>query len=95
MKKLIAVMPEYSALTVWEKARVAERLKGPLTQSEFDSITEILSALLSEGPVPGISAVENAEEAIADYLAQAARFSLDEEVQAVVKELQRYPGRPR
>ena len=90
-----AVMPEYSALTVWNKARVAERLKGPLTQSEFESVTRILSALLSEGPVPGISAVANAEEAIADYLAQAVHFSLDEEEQATVRELQNYPGLPR
>ena len=69
------VSPNYSALTAWEKADVPARLKGELTQEEFEAIGRIIRALLDEGPVPGISGVEDAEEYLMRYLSVADRFA--------------------
>ena len=71
------VMPSYSALTVWEKADVEWRLKGRISRDEFSAIGRLISALLDEGPVPGISAIENAGESILEYLSQADDSPLD------------------
>ena len=71
------VMAAYSALTVWNSAGVGERLKGQLTETEFHGISAIIRALLDEGPVAGISEVEDREEHLLDYLAQAERFEFD------------------
>ena len=70
------IVPAYSALTVWYSAGVGERLKGQLTETEFHSISAIIRALLDEGPVAGISEVEDPEEHLLDYLAQAEQFEL-------------------
>ena len=73
------VMEAYSALTVWEKADVASRLKRDLTEEEFKNIGSILAALTDEGPVPGISTIDDAEEQVMRYLSAAGRFKLDQE----------------
>ncbi|MBR5995989.1 MAG: hypothetical protein IK026_05380 [Eubacteriaceae bacterium] len=71
------VMPSYSALTVWRKAAVENRLYGKISREEFSAIGRIIGALLDEGPVPGISEIENAEKSILAYLSLADGFSLD------------------
>ena len=71
------VIPSYSALTVWRKAAVGNRLYGKISREEFSAIGRIIGALLDEGPVPGISEIENAEESILAYLSLADGFSLD------------------
>ena len=71
------VMPDYSALDVWEKAGVGELLKGSVTADEFRKAGVILDALISEGPVKGISGIENREEAVGNYLARAKENELD------------------
>ena len=70
------VSPNYSALTAWEKADVPARLKGELTQEEFEAVGRIVRALLDEGPVPGISGVDDAEDSLLRYLSQSDRFTL-------------------
>ena len=70
------VSPSYSALTTWEKADVQTRLKGQLTQEEFAAIGRIFRALLDEGPVPGISGVDDAEEYALKYLSQSDAFEM-------------------
>ncbi len=70
------IMPEYSALTCFEKAGVIERLDEELSKEAFRSIGMILSAMLSEGPVPGISAVEHKEEVLVKYLRRAKEKKL-------------------
>ncbi|MBQ7174117.1 MAG: hypothetical protein IJR62_01460 [Lachnospiraceae bacterium] len=71
------VMPEYSALTVFYKAEVDERLReDPLDPAHFRAAGDVLSALLSEGPVAGISAVEGAAGVLLHYLDQADRQKL-------------------
>ena len=72
-----SVMPAYSALTVWKKADAETYLRGQLDREEFSAIGKIISALLDEGPAPGISEVENAEDVIEEYLAKTDEFDLD------------------
>ena len=71
------VMPAYSALTVWQKADVQDFLNGKLSKEEFSAIGQIIAALLDEGPVAGISKIENAQEMLLDYLDRAGEFDLD------------------
>ncbi len=84
------VMPSYSALTVWEKADVEKRLHGQLNQEEFKEIGRLFSALLDEGPVPGISEIENAEDSILTYLSLIDEFVLDLEDYEIIFELQNW-----
>lgn len=73
------VMPEYSALTVFEKAGVEKLLlrgSKEISPGEFTAIGEILTALLREGPVTGISGVEHPEEVLGRYLDLAADRAL-------------------
>ncbi len=71
-----SVMPEYSALTCFEKAKVKEKLDKTVSYREFRSIGRILQAMLQEGPVPGISAVEAPFEVINRYLMRANEQNL-------------------
>ena len=70
------VMACYSALTVWNKAEVANRLYGQLSPEEFRAIGAVLAALLDEGPVPGISAIADAESHILQYLSLTDAFPM-------------------
>lgn len=73
------ILPEYSALVCFEKAEVEKRLlekaAGDIAVEEFQSISSILSAMLSEGPMEGISAVENRHDVLTAYLGHAKVFS--------------------
>ena len=63
------VAPDYSALTCVEKSGLAEALhSGALDSAEFTAAGELLPYLLSEGPVAGISALENSGVFLQDYL---------------------------
>ena len=81
------VMPAYSALTVWEKAGCRERLRGLLTPEEFRAFGRLFRALLDEGPVTGISDVENAGEELLQYLFLVENFALSEEDRGAVEEI--------
>lgn len=70
------ILPDYSALTCFEKAEVTKRLEGDLSGEEFQSIGRILKAMIVEGPVPGISGVENRQEVLARYLEHAKKHDL-------------------
>lgn len=84
------IMPEYSALTCFEKAGVIGRLDGELSDDAFRSIGMILSAMLSEGPVPGISAVEHKEEILVKYLQNAEEKQLGLEDYEIILQIYHY-----
>ncbi|MDE7299615.1 MAG: hypothetical protein K2N94_12455, partial [Lachnospiraceae bacterium] len=67
------VVPDYSALTVYQKANIRELLAGEATEDELYSIAAVIRALLSEEPVQGISAIEDADQMLLDFLRQAER----------------------
>lgn len=71
------VMSAYSALTVFHKAEVEALLrKNNITYEEFQSIGKIIVELYDEGPVIGISEIENAEEILLMYLKHAEKQRL-------------------
>ena len=78
------VLPAYSALTCWSKADVPSALAGPLSREDFTGIRDIIEALLDEGPVPGISAVENAQAHLLAFLDHAKGMALDDDDRSVI-----------
>ena len=86
------VMPEYSALTCFEKSDAAQRLKGTLSDAEFASVGFLFAHLFEEGPVAGISALPNARETTLDYLAQAAARTLSADDHRVIEMMRDYAG---
>ncbi len=69
------IMAAYSALTCYEKAGVAELLFGDLSEEDYPDVRDIMSGLMDEGPVQGISAVERGEEAVLRFLSYAERYA--------------------
>ena len=84
------VMASYSALTCWEKSGAEEILRKGPSREEFTAIGEILYDLLDEGPVPGISGIQNSEELLALYLETAGTMELTLEDYEVVDEILGY-----
>ncbi len=74
------ILSDYSALEVYNKTDLHNMLKGELTADELDSAARIITNLFPEGPVPGISAVENADEMLLDFISQVKRHKLDLEL---------------
>lgn len=85
-----AVMPAYSALTCWRKSDAEKVLKEGPSREAFTGIRDIIRGLLDEGPVSGISEIENAPDAITAFLEQAAAFELDLEDYETVREIRLY-----
>ena len=81
------VMPAYSALTCWNKSNAGEVLKGGPTREEFTSIGEIIYGFLDEGPVPGISKLDDADEVISAYLDVAGTMELTLDDYEVIDEI--------
>lgn len=84
------ILPEYSAFVCFEKAEVEKCLlkktPGEIAIDEFQSISSILSAMLNEGPMEGISAVENRHEVLTAYLEHAKAFSEKDALELAVYE---------
>ncbi len=84
------VMPAYSGLTAWIKSGALDVLRGEPTPEEFHAVSYIMDALLDEGPVPGLSEVEDAEGALNSYLDQAVKQELNaDEYETVMSILNR------
>lgn len=70
------VMPDHSALTIYHKADLIDHLKAPIDHDLYCGISNVISALLSEEPVMGISTIEEKEELLGTFL-QVARSRKD------------------
>ena len=71
------ISPSYSALTCWRKSNAEQVLKNHPTYEEFAGIRDIIDGLFDEGPVAGISALENEEEIIKTFLDKAQTMQLE------------------
>ncbi len=73
------VVPAYSGMDCFEKVHYLERIRRPVLDLEtYRGLADILDALLDEGPVTGISALENPEEVMRAFLTAAkARTDLE------------------
>lgn len=68
------VMPSYSGLDCYAKAGVEELLdKRELSDEEVKGILAIIDAILDEGPLPGISTIDNPEDMLVKVLEHASR----------------------
>ena len=71
------VVYAYSALTCWEKSDAEERLyNSDLSYEEYSGLLTLTDALLDEGPVWGISQIENADEILSDIVSRANEYTL-------------------
>ena len=84
------IMPQYSALDCWIKADVPAALAGPLSREDFSGIRDIIEALLDEGPVPGISGIEDAEAHLRTFLKRAESMALDDRDREVLSAVRDY-----
>ena len=73
------VMPEYSALEVFEKVGVSDLLDKRPDDRQFKAILNIIDHMLEEGPVEGISGVEDPQGLLAKVLKTAEGRALDQE----------------
>ena len=62
------ILPNYSALTCFEKADVRNLLDESLSLEQFRGCSAILEAMLEEQPMPGLSALEDGEALLEKFL---------------------------
>lgn len=84
------IMEAYSALTCWEKADAQTALQHPLTREEYKGIRNIIDGLLDEGPVAGISEIENAEDMILAFLRQSETLAIETEDHRIIRNIRSY-----
>lgn len=84
----IEVLKAYIALTVAEKGRLIDTLrKESLDEDLFESVTNIVEALLDEGPVSNISVYEDRDEALTLFLRHASKRTANPELLRVVRKI--------
>lgn len=86
------VMPDYSALECYHKGKMRQRLENSLTEKDFASACGLLQALLSEGPMPGISEVEDSEALLNAFLDCSAGQAASPHRQKVLQQIEVYAG---
>ena len=70
-------MPEYSALTVFHKAEAAKVFAmEELSYETYHALAMLIDGLLDEGPVPGISQIENRMLILQQFLDHSAKQKL-------------------
>lgn len=83
-----AVLPAYSGLDCYEKTDFLDHLKSPMSKERYQGMADIISALLDEGPVPGISEIEEREELLRLFLQVSDnRQDLDSKDYGIILEL--------
>lgn len=72
------ILDEYSALEIANKINIAELVKDKnITNKTYKNLGKLISNLLTEGPVAGISALDNKDDVIEQYLLRAAEQKND------------------
>ena len=67
----------YSALTCWQKSDAEHRLySDDLTHKEYSGLLTLADALLDEGPVRGISLIENADVILSRIVSKSDEYTL-------------------
>ena len=84
------VLPAYSALECCQKANLQKRLESDMSEKDFSCACELLAALLDEGPVPGISEIENRAGLLNAFIDCAASKAVSPQRQNTLKLAARY-----
>lgn len=81
------VMRSYSALDVWRNGNVGSTLYTHPTPKQLAYIRDIIDALLDEGPVIGISALDKKEEIIMVFLNELNKIDLSQDDKIVIEHI--------
>lgn len=82
------VVPAYSAWTVYEKADVEERMKKEtLTYEEVHALLQLTAALLDEGPVSGISNMDDPDSYLKKVLSLTEGHTLTDEDKDIIDDI--------
>ncbi len=84
------VMPAYSALECCQKGNLQKRMEDGLTEKEFTCACELLTALLDEGPVAGISEVEDSAKLLSAFLDCCASKAISPQRQKALLQVEAY-----
>lgn len=84
------ILPAYSALVCWQKSNAENILKGNISKEDFSGIRDLIQGLIDEGPVPGISQLENSIEIITTFLNKAKNIELDDADYDVIQNISAY-----
>lgn len=84
------ILPAYSALECCQKGNLQKRLESGLTEKEFTCACELLMALLGEGPVAGISAVEDSAGLLNAFLNCCASKAVSPQRQKTLQQVEAY-----
>lgn len=85
------IMFQYSALTCVEKGRLEELLQHDKVEGhQLSAAGALIRSLLSEGPVSGISGIEEPHQLLLSYLKQAEQHPADMGVYKTVRDIREY-----
>ena len=71
------VVNAYSAYTCWQKSGAEEILSGQPSEETYKALLKLINALLDEGPVRGISLLEDPEKTLLRLTELAGQYELD------------------
>lgn len=80
----------YSALTCWNKSDAEDVLFSHPSEDEYKGILTMIEGLLDEGPCQGISALENAENALLRVLDLAPAYRLSAEEYTLILSIKQW-----
>lgn len=85
------VVPDYSALEVYQKADIATLLKKNITDEQLEQIAQLLISMFDEGPVNCISALpENeANTMLRDFITQVNKHTLSLDICRIILTISR------
>lgn len=84
------ILSAYSALECCQKADLRKRLENDMTEREFSHACELLNALLFEGPMPGISQIEDRAGLLNAFVDCAAGKGVSPQRQETLKQVSDY-----
>lgn len=87
------VLPAYSALECCRKAGLRQRLEDGMGEKDYVSACGLLTALLDEGPVAGISETEDGEGLLAAFLDCSSSKAVSPHRQSTLKQVADYAGK--
>ena len=80
-----SILPDYSALECCRKAGLQQRLEKDMKEKDFSKACKLMAALLSEGPMPGISQTEDCAGLLNAFVNCAASKAVSPERQETLK----------
>lgn len=84
------VLPAYSALECCQKGNLRQRLENVLTEKDYTCACELLVALLNEGPVAGISEVDDNAGLLNAFLDCSASKAIFPQRQKALQQVEAY-----